>query len=122
MLLAKATKALADATGSIPTYDQKQYEIVRVSFIYILVAFFFLLKPSLAIEKSREIHRDSQSHKCCEAKVLIQTETKACSHIPSGLYTDGIAYENYHLDSFININESHSIYAYPQIPDESRSY
>ncbi|KDR74955.1 hypothetical protein GALMADRAFT_249908 [Galerina marginata CBS 339.88] len=25
--LAKATKALADATGSIPSYDQKQYEI-----------------------------------------------------------------------------------------------
>ncbi|KAF9476038.1 hypothetical protein BDN70DRAFT_863858 [Pholiota conissans] len=27
VLLAKATKILADATGSIPTYDQKQYEI-----------------------------------------------------------------------------------------------
>ncbi|PPQ77110.1 hypothetical protein CVT25_010804 [Psilocybe cyanescens] len=27
VLLAKATKALADATGSIPSYDQKQYEI-----------------------------------------------------------------------------------------------
>ncbi|KAF8958938.1 tubulin binding cofactor C-domain-containing protein [Flammula alnicola] len=27
LLLGKATKALADATGSIPTYDQKQYEI-----------------------------------------------------------------------------------------------
>ncbi|PPQ96074.1 hypothetical protein CVT26_004706 [Gymnopilus dilepis] len=26
LLLAKATKALADATGSLPTYDQKQYE------------------------------------------------------------------------------------------------
>lgn len=28
VLLAKATKTLADATGSIPTYDQKQHEIV----------------------------------------------------------------------------------------------
>ena len=29
-LLAKATKILADATGGIPTYDQRQYEIVRL--------------------------------------------------------------------------------------------
>ena len=27
-LLAKMTKSLADATGSIPSYDQKQFEIV----------------------------------------------------------------------------------------------
>lgn len=29
-LLAKMTKSLADATGSIPSYDQKQFEIVGI--------------------------------------------------------------------------------------------
>ena len=33
-LLAKITKSLADATGSIPSYDQKQLEIVGMQYIY----------------------------------------------------------------------------------------
>ncbi|KAF9045246.1 tubulin binding cofactor C-domain-containing protein [Panaeolus papilionaceus] len=46
ILLAKATRALADATGSIPSYDQKQYELQ--------------LK---GIEKSIELLRPSSSSK-----------------------------------------------------------
>lgn len=32
-LLAKMTKSLADATGSIPSYDQKQFEIVGMQYL-----------------------------------------------------------------------------------------
>ena len=32
-LLAKITKSLADATGSIPSYDQKQFEIVGMQYL-----------------------------------------------------------------------------------------
>lgn len=32
-LLAKMTKSLADATGSIPSYDQKQFEIVGMRYL-----------------------------------------------------------------------------------------
>lgn len=31
--LVKITKSLADATGSIPSYDQKQFEIVGVQYL-----------------------------------------------------------------------------------------
>lgn len=37
VLLAKATKTLADATGGIPTYDQRQYEIVRFLHAYDMI-------------------------------------------------------------------------------------
>lgn len=32
-LLVKITKSLADATGSIPSYDQKQFEIVGMQYL-----------------------------------------------------------------------------------------
>jgi hypothetical protein len=53
VLLAKMTKSLADATGSIPSYDQKQFEIVGMQYLIKEQAFFLKLTISSAVEKFR---------------------------------------------------------------------